>query len=714
MANRKKPARIEPSFDAFGADEPKSGFFVSEEDRVVPTQPRSKSGSSKASSRREPAGTARKGGRGRKKRRGFFGFLKTAAYWSMVLCLWAGIAGVGLVAYIGAKMPAATTWSIPDRPPNVRIIDMNGQLVANRGMTGGEEIGLHEMSPFIPQAVIAIEDRRFYSHFGVDPIGLARAFVSNIVDRRLGQGGSTLTQQLAKNLFLKPERTIERKVQEVLMAFWLERTYTKDQILEMYLNRVYFGSGSYGVEAASRRYFSKSARDVSLSEAALLAGLLKAPSRLSPARDPQAAEKRAKLVLAAMREENMIGDAELQLAMNAPAVRAPAFWTGSENYVADRIMEELPELIGEVRTDIVVETTVDLVLQTFAEGAIRNVIDAEGKKHNVSQGALVSIDASGAVRAMVGGYDYATSQFDRASEAKRQPGSAFKPFVYMAALENGYFPDTIVNDAPIKIGKWAPKNFNDKYYGQIPLSTALARSVNSVAAQLAQQVGPAAIVETAWRMGIQSNLEPNLSIALGTSEVTPLELTSAYVPFSNGGFRPEIHFVRRIKTAKGEVLYEHKASMGPRVARAEIIGMMNSMMAGAVKEGTAKRAAFGWPAAGKTGTSQNSRDAWFVGFTANLTTGVWLGNDDGSPTKGLTGGQLPAQAWHDFMTAAHEGVPVAQLPGGWNGRVLSDIESVLSQSSDGGNVATAPTGSVQPAAQGGGRIGSIMDIILGN
>src|SRR5690606_28043541 len=363
---------------------------------------------------------------------------------------------------------------------------------------------------------------------------------------------------------------------------------------------------------------------------------------------------------------------------------------------------------------IVVETTVDLVLQTFAESAIRNVIDAEGKKHNVSQGALVSIDASGAVRAMVGGYDYATSQFDRASEAKRQPGSAFKPFVYMAALENGYFPDTIVNDAPIKIGKWAPKNFNDKYYGQIPLSTALARSVNSVAAQLAQEVGPAAIVETAWRMGIQSNLEPNLSIALGTSEVTPLELTSAYVPFSNGGFRPEIHFVRRIKTAKGDVLYEHKASMGPRVARAEIIGMMNSMMAGAVKEGTAKRAAFGWPAAGKTGTSQNSRDAWFVGFTANLTTGVWLGNDDGSPTKGLTGGQLPAQAWHDFMTAAHEGVPVAQLPGGWNGRVLSDIESVLSQSSDGGNVATAPTGSVQPAAQGGGRIGSIMDIILGN
>ncbi|MBI1621901.1 transglycosylase domain-containing protein [Aquamicrobium zhengzhouense] len=725
MANRKKPARIEPRFDAFSSEQPRDGFFVSEEDRVVPAtrKPKTKTG---AKSRERKPGSAPRKGRRNQKRRGFFGFVRGAVYWSMVLCLWAGIAGIGIVAYIGAKMPAATTWSIPDRPPNVRIIDMNGQLVANRGMTGGEAVGLHEMSPFIPQAVMAIEDRRFYSHFGVDPIGLGRAVISNIVDRRVSQGGSTLTQQLAKNLFLKPERTIERKVQEVLMAFWLERTYTKDQIMEMYLNRVYFGSGSYGVEAASRRYFGKSARDVSLSEAALLAGLLKAPSRLSPARDPKAAENRARLVLAAMREENMIGEAELALALKAPAVRAPAFWTGSEHYVADRIMEELPQLIGEVRNDLIVETTVDLVLQTYAESAIRNVIDKNGKKHNVSQGALVSIDASGAVRAMVGGYDYATSQFDRASEARRQPGSAFKPFVYMAALESGYFPDTIVNDAPVKIGKWAPRNYNDKYYGQIPLSTALARSVNSVAVQLTQQVGPAAIVEAAWRMGIQSDLEPNLSLGLGTSEVTPLELTAAFVPFANGGFRPELHFVRRVTTAKGEVLYQHRPSTGPRVARAEIIGMMNSMMAGAVREGTARRAAFGWPAAGKTGTSQNSRDAWFVGYTANLTTGVWMGNDDGSATKGLTGGQLPAETWHEFMTAAHEGVPVAQLPGSWSGRVLNDIEGILRQTGNsgspqrdtatqtGGVARPVPPGNVgEPAAQGG-RVGSIMDIIVGN
>lgn len=727
MASRKRPQRIEPSFDAFGSDEPRSGFFVSEDDRVVPSARKSKAAPKKGGrgSGGSGGGSGRKGSRGRaKKRGGFFGFLSGMAYWSMVLCLWGGIAGVGMIAYIGAKMPAATTWSIPDRPPNIRITDINGQLIANRGMTGGEAVGLHEMSPFIPQAVMAIEDRRFYSHFGVDPIGLGRAVVSNIVDRRVSQGGSTLTQQLAKNLFLKPERTIERKVQEVLMAFWLERTYTKDQIMEMYLNRVYFGSGSYGVQAASRRYFGKSAKDVSLSEAALLAGLLKAPSRLSPARDPKAADNRARLVLAAMRQENMIGDAELNIAMNAPATRATAYWTGSEHYVADKIMEELPQLIGEVSGDLVVETTIDLVLQTFAEGSIRNLIDKEGKKHSVSQGALVSIDASGAVRAMVGGYDYATSQFDRASEARRQPGSAFKPFVYMAALENGYFPDTIVNDAPIKIGKWSPKNYGDKYYGQVPLSTALARSLNSVAAQLAQQVGPAAIVETAWRMGILSNLETNLSLSLGTSEVTPLELTAAYVPFANGGFRPDIHFVRRVKNSKGEVLYQQKPSNGPRVARAEIIGMMNSMMAGAVSEGTARRAAFGWPAAGKTGTSQNSRDAWFVGYTANLTTGVWFGNDDGKPTKGITGGSLPAQAWNDFMTAAHEGVPIAQLPGGWNGRVLADIENVLGrevQQSGGDQTYTGaverplPPGNVgEPMASGGNRIGSIMDIILGN
>jgi penicillin-binding protein 1A len=591
--------------------------------------------------------------------------------------LWTGIGLAGLVAWYGAKLPSVADWSVPDRPPNVKIVSVEGELVANRGITGGEAIGLHEMSPYIPQAVIAIEDRRYYSHFGIDPIGLTRAMTLNLVHGRFTQGGSTLTQQLAKNLFLKPDRTLERKVQEVLMAFWLEHEHTKDQILEMYLNRVYFGSGAYGVEAASRRYFGKSARDVTLAQAALLAGLLKAPSKLSPARDPKAAEARAQLVLNAMREEGMITRSDLQTAMNAPATRAASFWTGSENYVADRVMEELPGLMGDVRADVVVETTIDLGLQQAAETSIRRLIDENREKLNVSQGALVSIDRNGAVRAMVGGYDYANSQFDRASEARRQPGSAFKPFVFLAAMEQGSSPDSIRNDAPIRIGKWTPENYNGKYYGRVTLATALAKSLNSVAAQLVMEVGPGSVVEAAQRMGIESALQGNNSIALGTSEVTPLELTAAYVPFSNGGFRPDVHFVARILNPAGEVIYEHPDGGAARVISAEVVGMMNAMMSETIADGTATKAAFGWPAAGKTGTSQKSRDAWFVGYTASLTTGVWFGNDDGAPMKKVTGGALPALAWHEFMTIAHDGKKVARLPGSWQPPVPNLVDKAV-------------------------------------
>ncbi|MER8894351.1 transglycosylase domain-containing protein [Mesorhizobium sp. M0676] len=674
MANR-RDSRIEPSFEGSPKAKSAAGFSVNEEDRVVPAN--RKSSSARKTSKAKSSSRGKRG----KPRRGLFGVTARMFYWCFVLCIWGGIAVAGIVVYYGAKMPAATTWSIPDRAPNIKIVSVDGQLLANRGMSGGEAVGLHEMSPYIPEAVIAIEDRRFYSHFGIDPIGLSRAMVTNVLGRRFSQGGSTLTQQLAKNLFLKPDRTLERKVQEVLLALWLEHKHTKDQILEMYLNRVYFGSGAYGVEAASRRYFGKSARDVTLSEAALLAGLLKAPSRLSPARDPKAAEERSQLVLAAMRDEGKISAKELASAMSAPATRAPSYWTGSENYVADTIMEELPDLIGDVRSDIVVDTTVDLNLQKLAEESIRRLIDESGKKLNVSQGALVSIDNSGAVRAMVGGYDYSTSQFDRASEARRQPGSAFKPFVYMAALEAGRTPDSVRNDAPIKIGKWTPDNYGGKYFGKVTLATALAKSLNSVAAQLTMEVGPDAVVEAAHRMGIQSDLIANTSIALGTSEVTPLELTSAYVPFANGGYKPDIHFIRRITTTEGKVLYDDNGGSAPRVVKQNIVGMMNSMMTGTVEIGTAKKAAFAWPSAGKTGTSQNSRDAWFVGYTANLTTGVWFGNDDGTPMKKVTGGALPAQAWHEFMVAAHEGVPVRPLPGTWKSTppdtiVPDDIPSV--------------------------------------
>ncbi len=653
MASRKKK-RIEPSFESSGRKAGLLDIALGREDRA--THPRGK-GARKV---------ARRGGANGRKRGGLRRVFGRIVYWCFIMAIWGGIGLAGIVAYYGARMPSATSWTIPDRPPNVKIVAVNGRLVANRGLTGGEAIGLSDMSPYIPQAVIAIEDRRFYSHLGVDPIGLARAVARNVAARSMVQGGSTLTQQLAKNLFLKPERTLERKVQEVLLAFWLERKFDKDQILEMYLNRVYFGSGAYGVEAASRRYFSKPARDVNLSEAALLAGLLKAPSRLSPARDPKAADDRSKLVLAAMRDQGMIDDTELASAVARKPTRAASYWTGSEHYVADRVMQDLPALVGDLKEDVIVDTTVDLTLQKIAEKSIRTLIKEHGKAKRVSQGALVSIDGSGAIRALVGGYDYARSQFDRATEAKRQPGSTFKPFVYLAALEQGRTPQSVRNDAPVRIGGWTPDNYKGKFYGRVTLTTALSRSLNSVSAQLLQEVGAEAVAETAHRMGIASELAANASLALGTSEVTLLELTSAYVPLANGGYRPPVHVIQRVTTTSGKVLYEYKHDGIARVLEPGVVGMMNHMMAKTLEAGTGKSANFGWPAAGKTGTSQESRDAWFVGYTSNLTTGVWFGNDDGRPTKNVTGGSLPAAAWRAFMMPAHKGVPVAKLPGTWN------------------------------------------------
>jgi penicillin-binding protein 1A len=694
-ARKNTKKRVEPRFE----DKPKSrrspDFSVSDDDRAAP--PRRKPARKKASSART---SKNKTARGRRSRRGLFGLFGGAVYWLFILGIWGGIAVAGVVVWYGAQMPSATTWQIPDRPPNVKIVSVNGSLIANRGATGGEALGIHQMSPYIPQAAVAIEDRRFFSHFGVDPLGLARAMVTNVTAGRLVQGGSTITQQLAKNLFLTPDRTVGRKVQEVLLAIWLEQKYTKNQILEMYLNRVYFGSGAYGVEAASRRYFNKSARDVSLPEAALLAGLLKAPSRLSPARNPQLAEERSQVVLAAMRDQGMVSDSEVTTAMARPATRAAAYWTGSENYVADAVMEELPTLIGEIRDDVIVDTTVDLELQKFAENAIRKLIAEEGAAKHVSQGALVSIDNTGAVRATVGGYDYANSQFDRATEAMRQPGSAFKPFVYLTALEQGRTPDSVRNDAPVKIGKWKPENYNGKYYGPVTLETALSKSLNSVAAQLIMETGAGNVVKTAHRMGIVSDLAANASLALGTSEVTVMELTSAYVPFANGGYAAKPYVIRRVTTLGGKVLYEHTGNGMKRVIDANVAGMMNAMMSKTLSEGTARAAAFDHPAAGKTGTSQNSRDAWFVGYTANLTTGVWFGNDDGSPTDKVTGGSLPAKAWRAFMVEAHQGVPVAQLPGYSNAVAMPSVrpreDIVARPSSDVGGV-QSPRGAPQPA-----------------
>lgn len=641
MAKKSTRQRIEPTFETPGKKRKPSG---SKKKRAV-SKSRGKSPKNKAG-------------------KGLFFRLSSLAYWCFVLGLWGGIAGIGIIGFYAVQLPQSSSWAVPKRPPNVKILSVNGKLLANRGITGGESISLSQMSPYIPQALIAIEDRRFHSHFGIDPMGLVRASIKNIIAGHVVQGGSTITQQLAKNLFLKPERTFRRKIQEVILSFWLEAKFTKKEILEIYLNRVYFGSGSYGVDAASRRYFSKSSRDVNLAEAALLAGLLKAPSRLSPARNPQKAEKRAQIVLSAMRRSKFINDREAASALSMPSTHAKSYWSGAENYVADWIMGDLKSLVGPITENITVETTLDLDLQKAAEAEIRKALQNSGKTMQVSQAALVSLDGTGAVRSLVGGRDYATSQFNRAIDAKRQPGSAFKPVVFLAALENGNTPSSIRQDAPVRIGKWQPKNYDNKYRGAVSLKTAMSKSLNTVAAQLAMEVGPRNIVNLAHRLGIKSKLTANASIALGTSEVSLLELTSAYAPFANGGFIARPYVIKRVVTKSGKLLYQHKYGESERVISPSHIGAMNAMMIDVIANGTGKAARLeNWPVGGKTGTSQNFRDGWFIGYTTNLTTGIWFGNDNGQPTKKVTGGGLPARTWAKFMQFAHNSVPVADLPG---------------------------------------------------
>ena len=713
MADKKKSRqRIEPSFssgrerndDGFSAgerivsqrrvakryEEPEPDEDDEDEDEPVVAKPR------RSRSRRKPV---------RRPRRGFFGFIRTTIYWGLVLCLWVGIGLAGLVAYYGSRMPSASTWVIPERPPNVKITDLDGSLIANRGTTGGEAVALSDMSPYIPEAIIAIEDRRFYSHFGFDPIGLGRAVVTNVLTGHAVQGGSTLTQQLAKNLFLSPDRTLERKVQEVLLALWLEHKYTKDQILTMYLNRVYFGSNAYGVEAASRRYFNKSAKDVNLGEAAMLAGLVKAPSRLSPARDPAAAEARAQLVLQAMQDQGFITEADTKTAMSQPPTRSKSYWTGAENYVADMVMDQLPKLIGgDVKEDLIVDTTLDMSLEEKAEKALEDVLSKDGKKLNASQASLVSVDATGAIRALVGGRDYAQSQFNRAVTAKRQPGSAFKPFVYTAALEAGLTPNSIRNDMPVKIGNWAPENYEQRYSGPVTLATAVAKSLNTVAAQLVAEVGADQVIKVAHRLGIESDLQANASIALGTSEVSLLELTSAYTTFMNGGFKVTPHVITKVTTASGKVLYQANVDNPQRVLNPDIVTNMNAMMAGVIASGTGKSARIpGWQAAGKSGTTQSFRDALFVGFTSHLTTGVWFGNDDGKSMRKVTGGGLPAKAWKEFMIAAHKGITPTPIFGGGqiidNGLPVAQTEPNVGQPTTIGNIISGSLDGGQPVQQ---------------
>ncbi len=599
--------------------------------------------------------------RPKRRRRSLIG---RAISWCLVLGVWGLVAMAGLVAFYARELPPIDQLAVPKRPPNIAIQGEDGTVLANRGDTGGAAVKLGDLPPYLPKAFVAIEDRRFYSHYGIDPFGIARALTRNVVGGSGMQGGSTLTQQLAKNLFLTQERTVSRKIQEAILALWLEHKYSKNQILELYLNRVYFGSGAYGVEAAAQKYFGKGARQVTLAEAAMLAGLMKAPTKLAPNRNPVGATDRAAQVIAAMADEKFVTDAAAKQALASPARAVKERDGGAIGYAADYVMDVLDDTIGAIDSDIVVTTTISPVMERAGEQALVEELNAKGGRYGVSEGALVALDPNGAIKALVGGRNYADSQFDRAVAAKRQPGSSFKPFVYLTALEHGLTPDTVRDDAPINVKGWQPENYSHEYFGPVTLTQALSLSLNTVAVRLGVEVGPKAIVATAHRLGITSDLQSNASIALGTSEVSPLELAGAYAPFANGGFGVQTHIITSVKTTDGKLLYQRKATGFGRVIDPAYVTMMNTMMQETLLTGTARKAELpGWQAAGKTGTSQDWRDAWFVGYTGALVADVWLGNDDSSPTKKASGGNLPVDIWSRFMRAALKNAAPVPLPG---------------------------------------------------
>jgi len=590
-------------------------------------------------------------------------WLLRLAIWGGSAAIWGSVALALLLGWYAYDLPDVGDLSPAARRPSVTLVAADGTLLASYGDLFGEAVAVADLPPYLPQAVMAVEDRRFYDHFGVDLWGLARAMLVNLRAGRIVQGGSTITQQLAKNLFLTPERTLKRKVQEMLLALWLERKFSKDEILSLYLNRVYLGAGTWGVDAAARHYFGKPAGAVTLYEAAQLAGLLKAPSRYNPVSDRDLSARRTETVLAAMVDAGFVTEAEAKHAASTKtAGRARA--GDQARYFADWILAQVPGYVGPIQRDLTVVTTLNPLHQRVAEEELATLLASEGQARGVSQGAVVILAPDGAVRAMVGGRDYDASQFNRATQALRQPGSAFKTFVYLAAIEAGRHPDDRMLDAPVTVGNWSPANFNDKYYGEVTLREGFARSLNSVAVRLSQQVGVDRVAAVARRLGITSDLDVSPSLALGASEVTLLEMTGAYDVFANGGYGVWPHGIEEIRDGDGRLLYR-RAGGGPgRLVAPRAVDAMTDLMHATVVWGSGKAADPGRPAAGKTGTSQEFRDAWFVGFTAELAAGVWLGNDDGAPMTHVTGGALPARLWGRVMTRALEGFSPKPLPGG--------------------------------------------------
>jgi penicillin-binding protein 1A len=556
-----------------------------------------------------------------------------------------------------------------NRPVAFTFLDAEEHVVGRRGAAVGDRLPLEQMPSYLPAAFIAMEDRRFYSHHGIDPRGIVRAMLHNARARHVVAGGSTITQQVAKIVFTDSGRTFSRKLTDMMDAAVLEKSLSKKQILELYLNRIYLGSGAYGVDGAAHVYFGKSARDLTLAEAAMLATLTSAPSVFSPRRDLAAAQARADIVLDKMVDTGYISQRQADEAKDHPAAVVDRTTTDARNFYLDTAREEALRVASDngkrtLNGDLVVHTMLEPKLQEAARKAAVRVIDGkQGKKAKASEAAVVVMKPDGGVVAMIGGTDYTESTFNRAVQAHRQPGSAFKPFVYLAALEQGISPWETRDDTPVYINGWTPTNFGGRSYGTLTLADALAHSVNTITVNLAQEIGVGNVVEAAKRCGITSKLEPNASLALGTSEVTPLELTSAYAAFASGGLRVRPYMVRQVDGADGKPLFVRKpAAETDRVIAGHVNRDLVAMLYGVVTSGTGMSAAL-WDheAAGKTGTTQDYHDAWFVGFTADYVTGVWVGNDDSSPMRGVTGGTLPAEIWKDVMKTAEATLPARPL-----------------------------------------------------
>jgi penicillin-binding protein 1A len=606
----------------------------------------------------EPKRGGKKPARAKKSRSPVLWLIK----WGLVAAIWGLVIGGVVLAWFAWNLPSTDGLdpaAAQTRRPGIVLRDSNGGDLATYGDLYGRRLGAQELPPHLIQAVVAIEDRRFFEHPGVDWRGVARAMVVNVQKGRLTQGGSTLTQQLAKNLFLTPERSIERKIKELILALWLERRFEKDDLLSIYLNRVYLGSGTYGVEAAAQRYFGVSARQIDVYQAALLAGLLRAPSRLNPLHDAAAARQRTDVVLNTMAEAGFLSEAQANdlkrsgakaLGQSAGTAVGPASGR-NRRYFGDWVLGQAAGIAGQSGGDLVVETTLAPHLQQLASQIISQT------ETGGAQVALVAMTPGGAVCAMVGGHSYGESQFNRATQALRQPGSAFKPVVYLPALEAGMTPDTPVLDAPITVEGWTPRNFSGGFRGQITLREAVARSINTTAVRVAEDIGRDQVLQSARRLGITSELTAHPSVSLGAGEVTLLDLTAAYAVFANGGRAVTPYGISEVR-AGDDVLFRRHGRPSSRVVAPEHVAAMDQLLRAVVDSGTGRAAAFGRSAAGKSGTSQESRDAWFIGYTENLVTGVWIGNDSGSPMapvngRAVTGGGVPAGIWRAFMRAAH-------------------------------------------------------------